>query len=142
MFTTPSFTNRLMSVNNFKEIPLLMILGWHFEFFEFLQHWSCQMPSKENTVQKLYSPYPVGNQSHLAQFAMSCLSNVHFLPTTRNLFHYKPRGHPQMTSSFFLGAGGPILRQNLCTIFREKPTFCPKISQPTELSLRSQIWGC
>ena len=101
MFATPSFTNRIMSENNFKEIPLLMNLGWHFEFFEILQHCGCQRPSKENTGQKSYFPYPEGNQSHLAQFAMSCLSNVHFPPTTRNLFHYTPRGHPQMTSYLY-----------------------------------------
>ena len=111
-----------------------MNLGWHSEFFEFLQHCSCQMLSKENTGQKLYSPYPEGNQSHLAQFAMSCLSNVHFPPTTRNLFHYTPRGHPQMTSSFFGGSGGSNVEAKFVYYFRDKPTFCPKISFVIRLS--------
>ena len=67
MFATPSFTNRIMSENNFKEIPLLMNLGWHFEFFEILQQ--------------------EGNQLHLAQFAMSCLSNVYFPPGICFIIH-------------------------------------------------------
>ena len=126
MFATPSFTNRIMSENNFKEIPLLMNLGWHFEFFEILQHCGCQRPSKENTGQKLYSPYPEGNQLHLAQFAMSCLSNVHFPPTTRNLFHYTPRGHPQMTSSF-LGVRGVQFWGKICVLYLERsPRFAQK----------------
>ena len=53
MFATHPFTKlKIMSVSNFKEIPWLMNLGWHSEFFEFLQHCSCQMLSKENTGQK------------------------------------------------------------------------------------------